>query len=100
MWNASFRRATSAWACSACASGWKWSADISISGLHRAKARPLKRRSRPTGTPLPDFMKPTPITVLLADDHLIVREGFRSLLRLDPTIVIIGEAHDGREAVA
>ena len=40
------------------------------------------------------------ITVLLADDHQIVREGFRSLLKLDTSIVIIGEAHDGREAVA
>lgn len=45
-------------------------------------------------------MTPKPITVLLADDHLIVREGFRSLLRLDPAIVIVGEARDGREAVA
>ena len=41
-----------------------------------------------------------PITVLLADDHQIVREGFRSLLKLDAMIVIVGEAHDGREAVA
>lgn len=40
-----------------------------------------------------------PITVLLVDDHLIVREGFRSLLKLDAAIVIVGEARDGREAV-
>jgi DNA-binding NarL/FixJ family response regulator len=40
-----------------------------------------------------------PISVLLVDDHLIVREGFRSLLKLDASIAIIGEARDGREAV-
>ena len=40
------------------------------------------------------------ITVLLADDHVIVREGFRSLLATDSEIKVIGEAQDGREAVA
>lgn len=41
-----------------------------------------------------------PITVLLADDHAIVREGFRSLLRLESDISVVGEAHNGRQAVA
>jgi DNA-binding NarL/FixJ family response regulator len=41
-----------------------------------------------------------PITVLLADDHTIVREGFRQMLELDADIKIIGEAQDGRQAVA
>jgi len=40
-----------------------------------------------------------PITVLLADDHTIVREGLRTLLRLEPEIQIIGEAENGRQAV-
>jgi len=40
------------------------------------------------------------IKVLLVDDHLIVREGFRALLRHDASINIVGEARDGREAVA
>jgi DNA-binding NarL/FixJ family response regulator len=39
------------------------------------------------------------ITVLLADDHPIVRQGLRSLLATEPIIEIIGEAADGREAV-
>ncbi len=42
----------------------------------------------------------TPITVLLADDHTIVREGFRALLELEADIRVVGEARDGREAVA
>ena len=39
------------------------------------------------------------ITVLLADDHTIVREGFRRMLELEPDIEVIGEAPDGRQAV-
>jgi two-component system, NarL family, nitrate/nitrite response regulator NarL len=40
------------------------------------------------------------ITVLLAEDHQIVREGFRSLLKLERDIEVIGEAETGRQAVA
>ena len=40
------------------------------------------------------------ITVLLAEDHTIVREGFRALLQLDDDIEVVGEAQDGRLAVA
>ena len=41
----------------------------------------------------------TKITVLLADDHAIVRRGFRRLLEDDPEITVIGEASDGDEAI-
>jgi DNA-binding NarL/FixJ family response regulator len=40
------------------------------------------------------------ITVLLAEDHTIVREGFRKMLDLEPDLEVIGEARDGRQAVA
>ena len=40
------------------------------------------------------------ITVLLADDHTIVREGFRKMLELEDDFEIVGEAQDGRAAVA
>ena len=40
------------------------------------------------------------ITVLLAEDHMIVREGFRKLLGAENDIEIVGEAQDGRQAVA
>lgn len=40
------------------------------------------------------------ITVLLADDHAVVRRGFRRLLEDDPAISVVDEANDGREAVA
>src|SRR6058998_1737486 len=39
------------------------------------------------------------ITVLLADDHTIVRQGFRALLEAEPDIAIVGEAETGRQAV-
>ncbi len=39
------------------------------------------------------------ITVVLADDHTIVREGIRALLNSEPGISIVAEAENGREAV-
>jgi len=39
------------------------------------------------------------ITVLLADDHAVVRRGFRRMLEDDPEISVVGEASDGKEAV-
>jgi len=39
------------------------------------------------------------ITVLLVEDHQIVREGFRLLLEHEPDIEVVGEAENGREAV-
>jgi DNA-binding NarL/FixJ family response regulator len=40
------------------------------------------------------------ITVLLAEDHEIVREGFRKLLESECDIEVVGEAQTGRQAVA
>ena len=39
------------------------------------------------------------ITVLLAEDHCVVREGFRSLLEHEGDIEVVGEAETGRQAV-
>lgn len=39
------------------------------------------------------------ISVLLVDDHSLVRKGFRRLLEDDPEISVAGEAADGGEAV-
>ena len=40
-----------------------------------------------------------PITVLLVEDHMIVREGLRSLLEAQDDISVVGQAQDGRQAV-
>jgi len=41
----------------------------------------------------------SPITVLLVDDHALVRRGFRRMLEDDPEIEVLGEASDGHDAV-
>lgn len=40
-----------------------------------------------------------PVTVLLAEDHMIVREGLIALLKLEKDIAVVGEAENGRVAV-
>jgi two-component system, NarL family, response regulator NreC len=39
------------------------------------------------------------VTVALADDHVVVRQGLRLLLESDPEFVVVGEAADGIEAL-
>ncbi len=39
------------------------------------------------------------ITVLLVDDHGLVRRGFRRMLEDEPDMEVVGEAGDGEEAV-
>jgi DNA-binding NarL/FixJ family response regulator len=39
------------------------------------------------------------ITVLLVDDHGLVRRGFRRMLEDEPGIQVVGEASDGNDAV-
>ena len=39
------------------------------------------------------------ITVLLVDDHALVRRGFRRLLEDDPGITVVGEGSNGAEAI-
>ena len=41
-----------------------------------------------------------PIRILIADDHVIVREGIRTLLGSVPDMQVVGEAADGADAVA
>jgi DNA-binding NarL/FixJ family response regulator len=46
-------------------------------------------------------LNPTPdkISVLLVDDHTLVRRGFRRILEDEPDIAVAGEAGDGLEAI-
>jgi PleD family two-component response regulator len=55
-------------------------------------ARPYARRGVP--------MSNETIRVLLADDHAMVREGLRLLLRTAPDITVVGEAESGLAALA
>ena len=40
------------------------------------------------------------ITILLAEDHKVVREGIRDLLKLEADFEVIGEVENGRQAVS
>ena len=40
------------------------------------------------------------IRILLADDHQLMRSGLRLLIEQQPDLTVVGEAADGREAVA
>ncbi|MCA1688894.1 MAG: response regulator transcription factor [Actinobacteria bacterium] len=45
-------------------------------------------------------MGEAPITVLVVDDHAVVREGLRTFLGLQAGLEVVGEAGDGEEALA
>jgi PAS domain S-box-containing protein len=63
-----------------------------LTRVSEAEARAAQREAAPTGE--------RPIRVLLADDHVIVRQGLARLLQDEPGIELVGEADDGREALA
>jgi len=42
----------------------------------------------------------SPIRILLADDHIMVREGTRRILEREPDLRVVAEAGNGREAIA
>jgi DNA-binding NarL/FixJ family response regulator len=53
-----------------------------------------------TSSKRPDNRKPSRITVLLVDDHNLVRLGFRRMLEDEPDIQVVAEASNGEDAVA
>ena len=44
-------------------------------------------------------MKLERIKVLIVDDHAIVREGLKAVLQIDPTLHVVGEAANGKQAL-
>ena len=39
------------------------------------------------------------IRILLVDDHAVVRQGLKMFLELDPDLVVVGEAENGKQAI-
>jgi len=50
-------------------------------------------------TELGPMDSPSPIRVVIADDHTIFRKGLRSVLEAETEFVVVGEAADGEQAV-
>jgi len=53
-----------------------------------------------TETTMTTMTTTSQIRILLADDHTVMRSGLRLLLERQPNLTVVGEAADGREAVA
>jgi DNA-binding NarL/FixJ family response regulator len=49
---------------------------------------------------MPPVSRPDVIRVILADDHLVVRAGLKALLGAERDIEVVGEATNGRDAIA
>jgi DNA-binding NarL/FixJ family response regulator len=63
----------------------------------RRRLRLMERATEPVSGKQNDRMKK--ITVLLVDDHPVVRSGLRALLSSAADLLVVGEAPDGRQAV-
>ena len=57
-------------------------------------------RSPPMSTEIQTESKPAQSTVLLMDDHAIVREGIRSLLDAEPDLKVVGEVGSAEQGIA
>lgn len=51
-------------------------------------------------TTMTDVASAGKIRVLLADDHTILRAGLKMMLNIQPDIAVVGEASDGKQAIA
>ncbi len=61
---------------------------------HRNGRRSVVGAQRPGKKPVQGTVR-----ILLCDDHTLFREGIKSILSADPSIKVVGEAADGRQAV-
>ncbi len=78
--------------------GWRWDEGM------RLEAEDYFQKPIEPGKIMPHVMKildkvTRRIKVLVVDDHVVVREGIRVLLGLQPDIQVVGEAVDGSEAI-
>ena len=78
--------------------GWRWDEGM------RLEAEDYFQKPVDAGKIMPHVLKildkvTRRIKVLVVDDHIVVREGIRVLLGLQPDIQVVGEAVDGSEAI-
>jgi two-component system, NarL family, response regulator NreC len=65
-----------------------------------ASAEGTSSTSTPTGLTMATKSRPDIIRVILADDHLVVRVGMKALLGATKDIQVVGEAANGKDAIA
>ena len=88
------------WACWGCVNGWHTGRR---NPGHRIKARQRHDALRATAAGSRrerDSQSMKKLRVLIADDHQIVREGLRRLIDSQPDMSVVGEAVNGKEALA
>jgi DNA-binding NarL/FixJ family response regulator len=78
--------------------GWRWDEGMQL------EAEDYFQKPIEIGKIMPHVMKildkvTRRIKVLVVDDHVVVREGIRVLLGLQPDIQVVGEAVDGSDAI-
>ena len=66
------------------AAPWRWFRTVSLASL--ARVGRLNVKSQRYG-------------ILVVDDHPVMRDGLRTIISEDPTLEVVGEASDGREAI-
>ena len=72
----------------------------SFGGELKIESKPgAGRRHRSARAAGPGASGDSVIRILLADDHALVRQGFRMILEAQPDMEIVGQAGNGREAV-
>jgi DNA-binding NarL/FixJ family response regulator len=68
--------------------------------VNAAASALLALATRPESVSRMSATRPDVIRVILADDHLVVRAGLKALLGTSKDIEVVGEATNGRDAVA
>src|SRR5918997_1418777 len=81
--------------CGSCSSGASSASASRSSWARRRRRRRVRVGSEP---PRPD--RAGPARLLIVDDHELARAGLRSMLAGEPDLEVVGEAGNGREALA
>ena len=72
---------------------------LGASPIHRSEQSDTGGHDSPAVAPRPETPAIEAVRVLVADDHAVVRRGLLGLLALEPNILVVAQAANGREAL-